>query len=545
MKNPAEIGGHPWRQWPANRRNVQELIRHAGLHQTEENVLTIGSRAYTGRQLVETAGRSAAFLRRHGVGPGDRVIVSSPNRSEMIDLFLGCVWSGAAFVPLNPALRGDLLRHQLRSADPAMVVFDETTGKNVHAASDVFDTEGPVRVVISTEPLDRFPQNAPALPPALKAIAVEFSLEDDPVEPAPVGPETTAAILFTSGTTGPSKGVIMPHGQFFWWSVICTEELQLTEDDVLYTCLPLFHTNALTTLLQALGAQGKAVIGQKFSVSAFWTRLVEAQATVTFTLGAMNTMLWNRRPAEGDHEASKLRLILGPGIEAAIKRDFEDHFRIQVVEGFGMTEIGVAFYTPVGQRTEGVLGIPHPDYEVALLDADGQPVAPGKVGELVIRPRQPFLMSNGYFDNPEATVASRRNLWFHTGDLVSADPDGMYRYFDRLKDSIRRRGENISSYEVESVFLEHPDIIAAAAIAVPSELGEDEVMVCLHVVEGQQPAPERLIDFAEPNLPPYALPRYLRLLPALPLTANGKISKQVLRDQGITTDTWERISMTG
>lgn len=540
MKEPANIGGHPWREWPAERRNLQELIRQAGLHQANENVLTIGGRVYTGQQLVDTAGRSAAFLHRHGVGPGDRVVVSSPNRSEVIDLFLGCAWSGATFVPLNPALKGDLLRHQLRAAAPAIVVFDLTTAKNIDVAADVLAEGDSVYVVVSTEPLDGIAGVVPTLPVGLEAMAVEYSLDLDPIEPAVVGPESTAAILFTSGTTGSSKGVVMPHGQFFWWSVIGTETLQLTDDDVLYTCLPLFHTNALTTLLQAIGAQAKAVIGPKFSVSAFWNRLDEAGATVTFTLGAMSTMLWNRRPLEGECGPFGLRLILGPGIDAAIKRDFEDHFNVQVVEGFGMTEIGVAFYTPVGQRTEGVLGLPHPDYEVDLVDAYDRSVAPGAVGELVIRPRQPFLISDGYFNDAEAAGVSRRNLWFHTGDLVSMDSDGMYRYFDRLKDSIRRRGENISSFELESVFLKHPDVVSAAAVAVPSELGEDEVMVCLQLDEARQPDPGELISFAEPHLPAYALPRYLRVLPAMPLTANGKISKKILRDEGITTDAWER-----
>lgn len=540
MKKPVEIGGHPWREWPAERRNLQELIRHAGLHQSQQNVLTIGDRIYTGQQLVDTAGRSAAFLRRNGVRPGDRVVVSSPNRSEVIDLFLGCAWSGATFVPLNPALRGDLLRHQLRAAAPSMVVFDLTTAENIYAASDVIAGGGSAYVVVYTEPLDGVAGVVPTLPAELETIAIEYSLDFDVVEPAVVGPESTAAILFTSGTTGPSKGVVMPHGQFFWWTVICTEALQLTDDDILYNCLPLFHTNALTTLLQAIGAQAKAVIGPKFSVSEFWNRLQEVGATVTFTLGAMNTMLWNRRPLEDEFGSSGLRLILGPGIESAIKRGFEDHFKVQVAEGFGMTEIGVAFYTPVGQRTEGVLGFPHPDYDVALVDTYDRRVTPGMVGELVIRPRQSSLISTGYFNDPEATETSRRNLWFHTGDLVSMDSSGMYRYFDRLKDSIRRRGENISSFELESVFLNHPDVVSAAAVAVPSELGEDEVMVCLQLAEVRKPAPEELISFAEPHLPVYALPRYLRLLLTMPLTANGKISKKVLRDEGITPDVWER-----
>ncbi|WP_084222362.1 AMP-binding protein [Rhodococcus sp. Chr-9] len=541
MKTPASTGAHPWRQWPHRRRTLQEIICHAAEHQADEPVLTVADRSYTGRDLADVAARCAQFLQRHGVTPGDRVVVATANRREMIELFLGCAWSAAVFTPLNPALRGEMLRHQLRAARPTVVVFDRVTETNLAEASDVFDHPDPVLVRISTEPLDGYADDEVDRHHASVANAVEFQLGETGAEAVTVVPETTAAILFTSGTTGPSKGVIMPHGQFFWWSVICTEQLQLTSADTLYTCLPLFHTNALTTLLQALGAQARAVIGPKFSVSAFWDRLRQSEATVTFLLGAMSSMLWNRKPKVFDKENSALRVILGPGIEPAIKRDFEDHFGVEVAEGFGMTEIGVAFYTPLGQHTEGLLGFPHPDYEVAVVDAADCPLPDGHVGELVIRPRQPALISAGYFNAPEATTSSRRNLWFHTGDLVRKQSDGMYRYVDRLKDSIRRRGENISSYEVEAAFLEHPEVAAAAAIAVPSDLGEDEVMVCLQMTDGSTTEIEKLMAFAEPHLPAFALPRYVRIVAALPLTANGKVSKAVLRNEGVTDDTWEKL----
>ncbi|GAB2736099.1 AMP-binding protein [Amycolatopsis magusensis] len=527
-------GRHPWRRWPASHRTVQHILTGNADAAGGKLALTVGEQRFTARDLVDRAARTAATLRAHGAGPGDRVVVVSPNRAELIDLFHGSAWNGSVLVPLNPELRGDPLRHQLRLADPAIVLVDASTAAQVAAVAPAA-----TRLVFDTPALDG-PRDS-GVGQQVWADAARFALAPEGIPAEAIGPETTAAVLFTSGTTGPAKGVVMPHGQFWWWSVIGCEQLALDADDVLYTALPLFHTNALTTPLQAFAAGGRAVIGPRFSVSAFWTRLEQAQATTTFILGAMSTMLWNRRPETFDRtRTSRLRRILGPGIAPAIKREFEDFFGVHVVEGFGMTEIGVPIYTPPGERTSGVAGIPHPDFEVALL-GPGDVILDGPAtGELAVRPRQPFQIADGYLGNPEATLEARRNLWFHTGDLVERDARGYYRWRDRLKDSIRRRGENISSYEIEAAFRVHPAVADAAAIAVPSPLGEDEVLVCLHLADGAEFDPAALLATASEHLPAYALPSYLRVVDAFPLTANGKVAKQVLREQGVTEDTWER-----
>lgn len=540
MSATCGVGWHPWRKWAAAEHTVSALLRHVAERRPEDVVLTIGDTTYTARGLMEAAAAAAACLRNHGVRAGDRVAVMSPNRRELVEVFLGCAWNASVFVPLNPALRGEPLRHQLSLADPALVVFDRATAEQLQQAFDVFGDVPPGRLFIDTEPLDGYPteSGAPDHPVEHPVFAPDPTGD---AAAAPVGPDDTAAIMFTSGTTGPAKGVVVPHGQLWWWALIGSEQLGLRSDDVLYTCLPLYHTNALTTLLQALAADARAVIGPKFSVSAFWSRLVDAEATTTFVLGAMATMLWNRRPEPFDRGAQvRMRRILGPGIDPRIKPDFEDYFGVRVVEGFGMTEVGVPLYTSSDERTVGVLGTAHPDYEVVVLDAADCIVPDGTVGELAVRPRQPHLLSVGYFRQPEATAESRRNLWFHSGDLVSRDVSGVFRYFDRAKDAIRRRGENISGYEVEAAFLRHPAVAAAAAYAVPSVLGEDEVMVSVELQPGAPFDPESLIEFVQRDLPPFAVPQYLRSVAALPLTANGKVSKHVLKEQGVTADTWER-----
>ncbi|WP_159502025.1 AMP-binding protein [Microbacterium sp. 18062] len=520
---------------------MRHILTESARMRGDDIVLTIGETRSTARELTDRAARTAAALRALGAGPGDRVVVVSPNRRELVDLFYGSAWNGSVFVPLNPELRGDPLRHQLRLAAPAVVIADATTASQVAAAFDVLDGgDAPARVYIDTPPLDAG-RNAPETDADAWAGAAVFALAAEGIEPEAVGPAHTAAVLFTSGTTGPAKGVVMPHGQFWWWSVIASEELALDADDVLYTSLPLFHTNALTTPLQAFAAGGRAVIGPRFSVSAFWERLERAEATVTFILGAMSTMLWNRRPETFETaRTARIRRILGPGIDPAVKPAFEDFFGVRIVEGFGMTETGVPLYTPVDERTVGVTGIPHPDYEVVLLGPDDEVLPGPATGELALRPRRPHLLAEGYLGNAEATLEARGNLWFHTGDLVERDARGYYRWRDRLKDSIRRRGENISSYEVEAAFRTHAAVADAAAIAVPSPLGEDEVMVCLQLAEGASFDADALLVAASEHLPAYAMPSYLRIVDAFPLTANGKVSKQLLRRDGVTADTWTR-----
>ncbi|QAY62585.1 ATP-dependent acyl-CoA ligase [Xylanimonas allomyrinae] len=533
---------HPWRDWAPGRRTVSQMLTHAAETEPRRLVLTVGERRYTAQDLVGTAAGVAAALRALGAGRGSRVAMLSPNRAESLEVLFGAAWNGSVLVPLNPALRGDSLRHQLLRTRPSVVVFDRSTAAQLRAVSDVLDEIGdPPRVIVGSDALDAVDHDlAPEVEEWL-ASSVPYAPAPAGAGPVEVSPSDPAAVLFTSGTTGPPKGVVIPHGQLWWWAVISGEELELGSDDVLYTCLPLFHTNALTTPLQALASGARAVIGPKFSVSRFWGRVAQAGATVTYVLGAMSTMLWNRRPAQFEPaQRGRLRRILGPGIDPALKPRFEAFFGVAVVEGFGMTEIGVPLYTPVGLPMCGAVGVPHPDYEVALLDADGTVLEGVATGELAVRPMQPSMISTGYLDDPAATSASRTDLWFHTGDLVARDADGVYRWRDRIKDSIRRRGENISSHDVEQAVRRHPAVADAAAVAVPSELGEDEVLVVVQLADGHAFEPEELIATAAENLPAFALPRFLRVVDELPLTANGKVSKAMLRAAGVTAEVWSR-----
>jgi len=514
-------GSHPLRQIPPSRRTVNELLTYVARTHLGGVLFEASETSITAVELLNRVRRTASFLKSYDVSLGDRVAVMSDNRLEIVELLLACSWIGGIFVPLNPALRGQALQHQLKLAEPILLVVDDV-------ARSVLESDPGYGSIVAdrTHVLD------------WDDIVLPDSISEALDKPADaLEPSSLVALLWTSGTTGPSKAVMIPQGQLFWWSIVAVEEMALGRDDILYTCLPLFHSNALTTFLQAMVCGGCATLGPKFSVSRHWQRLADAGATVTYLLGAMGAMLWNRRPERLPD--LQLRRVLGGGMNAQLKPQFEAFFGVEVVEGFGMTELGVPIYTPVGDISISGMGILHPDFEAIVANEFDESLPDGVVGELLVRPRQQHMISSGYWRDDRATIESRRNLWFHTGDLVCRNQQGCFEFVGRKTDSIRRRGENISCYEVERALESLPAIAACAAYPVPSGLGDDEVM-CAVIPAAGSSDPQALVAAATPLLASHALPRYIRFVDELPLTPNGKIRKAVLIEQGVTTDTWDR-----
>jgi crotonobetaine/carnitine-CoA ligase len=449
------------------------------------------------------------------------------NRSELLDLILGCAWLGAVSVPLNTAARGPQLEHMLANSGARILAMDselvEVLGalQRPDALEEVWALDG----VPSAQPAD-----LPVRPPPTI---------QGPVPAAEVRPGDTAAILYTSGTTGPSKGVCCPHAQFYWWGVEVGEMLELGPDDVIYTNLPLFHTNALNAFMQALLAGSRYVLGPRFSASAFWRRLADAGATVTYLLGAMVTMLW-RRPPGPDDRAHNVRVALAPASPANLMEPFRERFGVQLVEGYGSTETNCPIGVTAAEQRPGYMGTLRDGFEARVAGPDDSPVPDGEPGELLLRQREPFAFATGYFEMPEATVAAWRNLWFHTGDRVVREPDGWFRFIDRAKDAIRRRGENISSFEVEQVISQYPGVGQVAVYGVPSELGEEEVMAAVVAESEARLDSSEILRYCEPRLAYFAIPRYVELVDELPLTENGKVRKAVLRERGVGADAYDR-----
>jgi crotonobetaine/carnitine-CoA ligase len=476
------------------------------------------------RDEVAAAGGT---LTEAGIGRGDRVAMMCENRIELLDLMLGCAWIGAVAVPLNTALRGDQLRHQLSNSGARVLVMD----------SGLVDLLGVVEKPASLEAvwaLDGVPDQVPA-----GYDVVEPPAPGAPVDAARVGAGETAAILYTSGTTGPAKGVQCPHAQFYWWGILMGEVFDLTEDDVLYTSLPLFHTNALNAFVQALVAGSTFHLGPRFSASRFWTRLAEADATVTYVLGAMVNILMSR-PEGPEDRAHKVRVALAPATPPDLFDRFGERFGLQLLDGYGSTEANGVLFSTMDDQRPGFMGPVREGFQAIVADDQDQELPDGTDGELLLRADPPFSFATGYFGMPEKTVEAWRNLWFHTGDRVVREPDGWFRFVDRIKDTIRRRGENISSFEVEQAILSHPAVSAAAAFPVASEMAEDEVAAALILEDGASLTPEELMRHCEPRLAYFAIPRFVRIVAELPQTANGKVRKSVLRDAGVLDGDWDR-----
>ena len=532
------------------RATVAGLLRWRADLTPDRILLRCGESRRSAVQMVERVAAAGGRLRRHGVQRGERVALISSNRVELLDLILGCAWIGAIAVPINTAARGDQLHHILINSQAGLLVLEASFLAQVQALPSTAD----LRQIWVLDPAgstgSESARSAPVGSVPVEPVLVEpvpvgsvpvgpVPDDDEPVEPAALMPGDTAMILYTSGTTGVSKGVLCPHGQFYWWGRNATQHLGLRGSDVLHTCLPLFHTNALNAFSQALVSGAEYVIGPRFSASRFWSDVAETGATFTYLLGAMISMLAGRPPGEHDRSHA-VTAALSPATPAELLAPFAERFGVVLLDGYGSTETNLAISATRIEQRPGFMGRLHEGFSARIVDQFGLEVPPGTPGELLLRTDQPFGFASGYFRMPEVTVAAWQDLWFHTGDRVVIGADGWIRFVDRIKDVIRRRGENISSVEVEQVLAQHPDVREVAVYAVDSELGEDEVMAAIVPVPGRRVDFADLAAFCEPRLAYFAIPRFVMVCAALPLTENGKVRKAALREWGTARADWDR-----
>jgi crotonobetaine/carnitine-CoA ligase len=352
-----------------------------------------------------------------------------------------------------------------------------------------------------------------------------------------------AAILYTSGTTGPPKGVMIPHNAYAVAGLeFVRNYVRIRADDVLYTSLPLFHVNAqqLTTMGALISGRPMA-LAERFSASGFFDDLARHGATVFNYIGAMLTML-HKQPPRPDDARGPARLAIGGAAPASLWRDFERRFGLRILEIYGLTETAtVCLGNPPDDVRVGRVGMPVSWAEVRVEDGEGVEAPPDAPGEIVVRARRPDTLFLGYYRREEATAEAMRGGWFHTGDRGVRDADGYFTFLDRLKDCIRRRGENISSYEVERTLNEHPAVAESAAVGVPSDLGEEEVKAYVVLRPGAELAPAELIEFCSVRMADFMVPRYVELREELPKTATQRVQKFALRAEGIG-GAWDRLA---
>ncbi|WP_236794683.1 AMP-binding protein [Amycolatopsis sp. GM8] len=486
--------------------------------------LDFEGKTLTYRAFDVLSNRYAHGLAAMGVRAGRPVALMLDNSAEAILFWFAANKLGAISVPVNTAFKGSFLSGQIADCGAEILLIEDDYA-------------------------DRLPEIRADMP-ALRQVVTrgEFArlLSDRDTAPeATIDPSETALIVYTSGTTGPSKGCMICHNHVCtmgWYSFFSRG---VREDDVLWTCLPLFHMSALgMTVLSALVAHATASIVPRFSVSRFWPEIERSGATEVNMLGSLAQLIAQAPDsAEARRCSGQLRRIVAAPYPAALARIWEDRFGIPAkpTSGYGMTECVIATQAPDDPPAPpGSCGRSGLFFDIMIVDDHDRELPCGEVGEIVCRPLHPHIMFKGYWNKPEATVAAWRNLWFHTGDLGRMDERGYLYFVDRKKDYLRRRGENISSLELEAVFRTHPAIRDVAVHAVFSPLGEDEVKITAELKEPGLIDEETLCRWSAARLPYFAVPLYIEFREELPRTPTGKVQKGLLRDEGRTATTWCR-----
>jgi crotonobetaine/carnitine-CoA ligase len=510
----------------------------------EDKAATCGDKAFlqyeegkavTYREVNESANKIANGLRKLGVQQGDKVAAFLPNSLEAAYLWFGVSKAGLIDVPINLANKGDFLSHIINSSDTKALIIDRQLIERLKFIENEVPKLKTV-VVWSKLPVSEGM-------PKLKFDVIDFaelmqgSSETPQVDTKASDPQM---IIYTSGTTGPAKGVLQPHAMIYLSALEYIKAIRANADDVFFTCLPLFHANArILCLYPALLLGTKTVIYERFSASRFWDWIRNANATVFNSLGAIANFIYNQ-PQKADDGDNPVRVCAAYPMPPAIYEDFEKRYNLKVVEGYGLTELAIITYNPYDKPKIGTCGKETSSFEVRIVDENDFPVPPGTVGEIVARGRVPWATALGYYNMPEKTVELFRNYYTHTGDAGRMDEDGYLYFVDRIKDYIRVRAENISSFEVERSVNAHPKVAESAAISVKSELAEDEVKIVVVLKEGETLTPEELLDFCQDRMPYFAVPRYVEFVDSLPKTPTDRVQKNVLREAGITKHTWDR-----
>ena len=488
---------------------------------------------WTFREWDEQATRVAAGLIAVGMKPGDVVASFLTNRPEYLFANYGGNRAGLVGVSCNTGFKGAFLHFPIDHSGATLLITEARLG-------DAVMTMDPLPASLATIVyLDGVPER---VPPGVTALSWDDLLAGGaPGQAFPtVRPSDTVAISFTSGTTGRSKGVLGPSLQGLVMGREAAHAFELTPRDRLYTCMPLFHGMAqVTTGYAAMYAGATMVLSRGFSVTRFWQEIREAEATQASALGSMMHMLMTAPPSAADRAHRVTRVFSAPAPPDVLYK-FERRFGVHVIEGYGSTEIKNVLYNPMQGRKIGSMGKPTASSILEIHDDGGHKLPPGQVGEIVYRPRLPDIMLKEYYREPAKTLANMRGLWWRTGDMGWMDEDGFFYFHDRTADRLRRRGENISSAEVEGVLSAFPAVAEAAAVAVQSDVGEDEVMVVLEAAG--EPDWRAVFDHCTARLPRFMVPRYYRVLRPLPRTATGKVQKAVLRAQGLTADTWDHVA---
>lgn len=507
----------------------------------DRQFIEFGRDAFTYGDVWRRATELAAGFRSAGVAPGQAVVTMFDNHVDHLAAWIGTNLVGGIWVGINTAMRGEFLRHVVTDTGARLVLCESEFVERFRLVEDSLDDvelllwrgeadPGAPLGRIKSETLDAFRLDA---------------RDDGWFAPAP---GDVSCLVYTGGTTGPSKGCVVSHNQVCNIARRTVESSGRTQAEVNWNPLPMFHLNVTaTTIVASMLLRSSCSVPKKFSLSGFWPDMVHTGARVVNLLGSMGTLI-TQMPETPEMQAvphGQIRVLYGSPFTPELEGIWRERFGVEVVGNvYGQTE---AVPQTTLRYPESITAPPgssgkrnDDDFDIRIFDDDDNEVEPGQVGEVVCRPKRPDVMFLGYWNRPEATLASMRNMWFHTGDLGRFDEDGFFWFVDRKKDYLRRRGENISSGEMETVYLSHPAISEVAVHAVPSDLGEDEVKVTAVLVPGASLDEAELFEWSKERVPYFALPRYIEFRPELPKSPTGRVHKFVLRDESVTATTWDR-----
>jgi len=471
-----------------------------------------------------------------GVKHGDKVALMLPNNPEFLYVWFGLNKIGACEVPVNVALKGQGLSYQMVQSDCVALVADLQYLDRLEGVAG--DLEAIRHIVYTDSAVTGSP--LPSWPGFEHLSYAEFSDRSQDSPGVAVHYSDLASILYTSGTTGVSKGVMFSH---HYWYDIWSESVnysRYTDDDVLYTGLPFFHGNAQgITIGPAILADAKAVIVERFSASRLWDDCRRWNCTEANYIGGIIPILLKQTPRDDDGD-NPVRLMVGAAAPADEWHAFQERFNTKLLEVYGMTECYCCLVSPYDEPRAGSCGKAITGWDVRIVDDDYNECQPGSLGEFIARSNKNFVGTTGYYNKPEATLDLFDNGWIHTGDLGRMDEDRYFFFVDRKKQAIRRRGENISSFEVESVVSSHEAVLESCVVGVPSDVGEEEVKAVVVLKEGQEVSEEELIRWCEPRMAYFAIPRYIAIRSELPKTPSERVEKFKLKKEGITEDCWDR-----
>lgn len=506
----------------------------------DSEYLDVCGTKWSAREVHAAARRVANGLRELGVRPGDRVASLLENSPQALLFWWGAVLGGSIAVPINSAYKGEYLRHPLSDSGSRVLFvqgdFAERVAQRVRELPDLG------AVVVIGEPRAEIR--------GVRVLAWDELLSaDDAPLPVDIRPADLGTFVYTGGTTGPSKGCALSHNYHVTLAGQIASCWQIGAEDVIWTPLPLFHFNALTTAtLGPLLSGGRGAIQRRFSVSGFWPEMNRSGATACSTLGSMAYLLASdvdrpEMPRSGRPGANAtLRLIAAAPLPPEVDRVLRERFGVETFSGaYGTTEASLVSWQPPGTKNRphaaGVVNRAY--FDVRIFGDEDAELPRGRDGEIVLRPRRPHVMFEGYWGNAGATVEASRNWWYHTGDIGRLDEDDYLTFVDRKSDYLRRRGENISSYEVEKILMGHGALADVAVHAVPSPLTEDDLKITATLGAGSRLSEEALFRWCIDRLPWFALPRYIEFRSELPRSPVGRVLKRVLRDEGVTPATWD------